>query len=108
MLELIVWYITTFGCGLLFYGIGVFAKKREKPMWFWSGTEVHSYEITDVEKYNKENAIMWKKYSLWFFVSGITYIFNSVAGLVLFVSGFTIGLALLIFEYKKIYKRYSI
>ena len=40
MLELIVWYITTFGCGLLFYGIGVFAKKREKPDIFIDDAQV--------------------------------------------------------------------
>ena len=108
MLESIIWYITTFGCAVLFYCIGIYAAKRKEPMWFWSGTEVKSCEITYVKQYNKENAIMWKSYSLWFFASGVVSVWSKVAALVIFVAGFTVGLLLLVLAYKRIYKKYSL
>ena len=65
----IIWYITVLGCALLFVGIGIYAQKLEKPMWFWSGSYVDPATISDVKAYNLENARMWYAYSLWFWVS---------------------------------------
>ena len=56
----IICCVISFGCAILFYSIGVYAQKSEKPMWFWSGTEVNTSQVTDIPKYNRENAIMWK------------------------------------------------
>lgn len=58
MVESIIWYFSTLGSAALFFFIGVYAEKREKPMWFWSGTEVKASEITNVRQYNKENGLM--------------------------------------------------
>ena len=44
---------------LLFTGIGIYAWKRKKPMWFWSGSTVKESEISDIAAYNKANGIMW-------------------------------------------------
>ena len=56
-------------CGLLFFAIGIYARRLDKPMWFWSDSHVDPSRITDLKGYNKENGIMWQTYSLWYFAS---------------------------------------
>ena len=83
-MEIIIWLITLIPCSLLFTGIGIYAWRREKPMWFWSGSTVREEEITDVKAYNRENGIMWICYSLVFWISTIMGLWEiSTAGLVL-------------------------
>ena len=33
---------------LLFTGLGIFAWRRKKPMWFYSGSEVKPWQIRDI------------------------------------------------------------
>lgn len=108
MAEAIIWYLVSFGCAALFFGIGVYAEKLDKPMWFWSGTEVDPAQISDVGQYNHENAVMWKRYALWFVAAGVAELWNSVVALVLLVSGCTVGIALLVYCYGKIEKKYRV
>ena len=103
----IIWWIVSFGCAILFYSIGVYATKLEKPMWFWSGVEVKDSEITDVEQYNKANGRMWKLYSLWYVASGVAEIWNEILALVLLLAGCSIGLVFLVWSYRRIYNRYK-
>lgn len=100
--------MVSFGCGIVFYSIGVYAEKLTKPMGFWSGTEVDASKITDVGQYNKENSVMWKLYSLWYFAAGAAGIWNSMVSVVCLVSSCTIGLVLLIRSYNRIYRKYSV
>lgn len=104
----IICWIVSFGCAILFYSIGAYAQNLEKPMWFWSGTKVEVNQITDIKQYNKENGIMWKRYSLWFVAAGFAEIWNSVATLIILVLSCTVGLVILIRSYKKIYEKYSL
>ena len=104
----IIWYITTLGCGILFFSIGIYARKLEKPMWFWSGVEVKDSEITDVEHYNKANGRMWKLYSLWYVASGAAEIWNSILALAFLLLGCSVGIALLVWSYQKIYNKYKV
>jgi hypothetical protein len=104
----IIGWVVAFGCALLFYGIGAYAQKREKPMWFWSGTEVDATKITDVAQYNAENAAMWKWYSLWYIAAGLAQIWSSIAYAIILVLSCTVGLAILIRTYKRIFEKYSI
>ncbi|MBE6941630.1 MAG: hypothetical protein E7455_05060 [Ruminococcaceae bacterium] len=104
----IIGWVVAFGCAILFYGIGVYAQKLEKPMWFWSGTEVDATKITDVAQYNAENATMWKWYSLWYVAAGVAQIWSSIAYAIILVLSCTVGLAILIRKYQRILKKYSI
>lgn len=108
MVGKIIWWIVSYGCAILFFAIGVYALKRKKPMWFWSGTEVDASQITDIKQYNKENGIMWILYSLWYFEAGLTEIWSTTIALVLLVSSCTVGIVLLICTYNKIYKKYKV
>lgn len=105
---LIIWCIVEFGCGLLFFGIGAYAKRREKPMWFWSGTDVDPSKITDVKAYNKENARMWQLYSLWYFASGVIYFWSEAIAITLLVLSCTVGIGILIATYNRIEKKYRV
>ena len=107
MIGAIIWYVTMFGCGALFYGIGIYARRREEPMWFWSGSKVDSSTITDVVEYNRENARMWKVYSLWYWTSGILWVWSEHAALVVLLIGSTVGIGLLVHTYLKIEKKYK-
>ena len=102
----IIGWIVAFGCAILFYGIGAYAQKLEKPMWFWSGIEVDPATITDVKQYNAENARMWKWYSLWYVAAGVAEIWSPIADAIILVLACTVGLAILIWQYNKILKKY--
>lgn len=104
----IIWWIVTFGCAILFYSIGAYARKLEKPMWFWSGSEVNASQIADVKQYNRENSVMWKLYSLWFAAAGLAEIWNTIVALIILVLSCTVGIALLICSYKKIYEKFRV
>lgn len=108
MAGTIIWCIVEFGCAILFFGIGVYAERREKPMWFWSGTSVDESKITDVKEYNKENARMWKLYSLWYFAAGIVYFWNEVIAITLLVLSCTVGIGILIATFNRIEKKYKV
>ena len=106
-MEIVIWLVITIPCSLLFTGIGIYAWRREKPMWFWSGYEVKEEEITDVKAYNRENGIMWICYSAVFWISMIMGIWNiSTAGIVLAV-GCLGGIPLLVLAYSRISRKYK-
>lgn len=104
----IIWWIVSFGCAILFYAIGAYAQKLEKPMWFWSGTEVKAEQITDIKQYNKENGVMWKLYSLWYAAAGLAEIWNTIVALIILVLSCTVGIVILVRSYQKIYKKYAV
>ena len=103
----IIWYLTMFGCALLFLGIGIYAKKIEKPMWFWTGAKVDPATITDVKQYNAENARMWILYSLWYWAAGLAWIFSKATALIVLVAGCSVGIVILVRTYLKIEKKYK-
>lgn len=103
----IIWYITMFACALLFVGIGVYARKRKKPMWFWAGSEVDAATIADVSAYNRENARMWLWYSLWYWASGFVWIWNHTLALIVLMLGCSAGIVILVRTFLKIEKKYK-
>jgi hypothetical protein len=108
MAGLIIWGIVVFGCAILFLSIGIYAEKREKPMWFWAGSTVDESAITDVKAYNKANARMWELYSLWYFASGIIYYWNEIIAIILLVLSCTVGIGILVATFNKIEKKYKV
>ena len=107
-MEIIIALIVYLGCAALFYSIGVYAQKSKKPMGFWSGKEVKASELTDVEQYNRENAVMWKVYSLWYVAAAVAAIWDSVVSVVILILSCTVGFAVLVTTYKRIYNRYKV
>ncbi len=105
-MEKVIWLVITIPCSILFTGIGIYAWRRRKPMWFWSGSSVREEEITNVKAYNRENGIMWIGYSAVFWISTIMGIWNvSTAGIVL-AAGCLGGIPILVIVYNRIYRKY--
>ena len=107
MIGTIIWFVTMFGCAALFFGIGVYAKRLEKPMWFWSGVEVEAAVISDIPAYNRENSRMWKLYSLWYWAAGLIWIWSEGIALTILVLSCTVGIIFLVRNYRKIEKKYK-
>ena len=104
----IIMCIISLICAGMFFGIGVYSGKTIKPMGFWSGSQIDASKITDVPRYNTENSIMWKLYSLLYFGSALAAVFSPIVSAILIMIGCTLGLALLAVAYDKIYKKYSV
>ena len=103
----IIWLIIMVPVSLLFSGLGFYAWKRKKPMWFWSGSTVKESEISDIAAYNIANSIMWLVFSLVMWVSTILGSINMKAGGIILIAGCIIGVPLLPIVYGKIYRKYK-
>ena len=102
-----VFILCIWGSALLFLCIGIYAGRRKDPMWFWSGSYVPRESITNVRAYNRENARMWKLYSIPFWFCGVLYFLQPSIALILLAGACTIGLAWLIITYRKIETKYK-
>ena len=108
MAAAIIWLVTMFGCAALFFGIGVYAKKLEKPMWFWSGSTIDPSTLSDIPKYNLANSRMWKIYSVFFWLAGALWFISEYFALAVMIASFFPGLPVLVFTYSKIEKKYKV
>ena len=106
-MEKLIFSLIMIPCAAAFTGLGIFAWKRKKPMWFWSGSEVKAWQLTDVAAYNRANGIMWIVFSLGFWASAILGLFNVPAAGVLVMVTSVLGIPGLIIAYKRIYKKYK-
>ena len=103
----IVFLIIMVPVSLLFTGIGVYAWRRKKQMWFWSGSTVEEDEISDVAAYNRANGIMWLGFALVMWISTILGAVSMKAGGIILAAGCLIGVPVLPIVYGKIYRRYK-
>ena len=101
-------------CAGIFYGIGAWAQSRKDPMHFYSGTTVDPKTISDVPAYNRENARLWKRYSIPFWLCAVCA-FGSIwvevlmkISIALLVVGCTLGSGWLVWKYSKIHSKYRI
>ena len=102
-----VWLIIMIPVSLLFTGLGIYAWKRKKPMWFWSGSTVEEEEISDVKAYNRANGILWLVFSALLWISTVLgYRYGEIGGICLLVSCL-IAIPLLPLVYGKILKKYK-
>jgi len=76
-------------------------------MHFWAGSEVKPEEITDIPAYNKENGVMWLIYTAATIFSGAVSLWSVGIGAVLLTVVCVPGIAFLIINYKRIYKKYK-
>ena len=107
LMKWLIWVIIMAPCSAVLSGLGIFAWRRKKPMWFWSGSVVEEDEISDIPAYNRANGIMWIVFSLIFWSSTILGIFNMKgAGILLFL-GCVPGIIILPIVYGRIYDRYA-
>ena len=106
-METVIWLITMIPTSMVITGIGIFAWKRKKPMWFWSGSTVDESEIADIPAYNRANGIMWLVFSAVFWISTILGALNMKAGGICLIVSSLIGVPVLPLIYGKIYNKYK-
>ena len=106
-MDLAIWLAVTVIIGLFFTGLGIFACRRKKPMWFWSGSTVEEDEITDIPAYNRANGRMWICFSLVFWISAVMGIFGLGAAGAFLAIGTVAGIPVLVIVYGRIYKKYK-
>lgn len=108
----IIMLFCSWGCGAIFYFIGRHADRSHKPAHFWAGSEIDSRRISDVAAYNHANAVMWKLYSIPYWLAGILSCFCfvgevfTIAGAVMLFFAALPGIPLLIRKYRQIEKTY--
>lgn len=106
-MDRVVWLMLTIPIGIFFIFFGIYAWKRKKPMWFWSGKEIKESEISDIPAYNRANGIMWLCFSAVFWLAAVLGVFNSEAAGIVIVIGSVAGIPLLYLAYRKIYFKYK-
>lgn len=112
IVGIVFFLLCTWGCGIVFFVIGLHADRSSKPVNFWAGQELDPHRVTDIAAYNHENAVLWKRYSIPFWLSGAVFALEvvndafSIAGIIVLFSACFPGLLLLIRKYKQIEKRY--
>lgn len=112
MVGIVIFLLCTWGCGFVFLLIARHADRCSKPVNFWAGQEVDPHRVSDIAAYNHENAVLWKGYSIPFWLSGALFVFGvvnnafSIAGIIVLFSTCFPGLLLLIRKYKQIEKTY--
>ena len=107
-MENLVFLIIMIPCAAAFTGLGVFAMRRKKPMWFWSGSEVKPYEIRDIPAYNRANGWMWIGYALGFWAAAALSLLNVPAAGIVTAVWCLGGIPVLVLAYNKIYKKYKV
>ena len=90
-----------------FTGLGIYAMRRKKPMWFYSGSEVKPYEIRDIPVYNRANGWMWILYSLGFWAAAVLSLLNVPAAGILVAVWCVGGIPVLVLAYNRIYRKYK-
>lgn len=109
---IVIFLLCTWGCGIVFFLIGFHADRSSKPVNFWAGQEVYPHRVTDIATYNHENAVLWKRYSIPFWLSGALFVLDvvndvfSILGTIVLFSACFPGLLFLIRKYKQIEKTY--
>lgn len=106
-MKRVIWLVIMIPLATLFSGIGIYAWKRKKPMWFWSGSTVDEKDITDVPAYNRANGIMWLCYSAVFWIAAILGIFRQELAGVFLAVGCLAGIPVLVIAYRKIFEKYK-
>lgn len=69
IIGFVIWSIVA----LLFFGIGIWSRKAEKPVGFWSN--VKAPEVNDVKEYNNAVSIIWFVFAVIFELLGFPLLF---------------------------------
>ena len=106
----VIMVVCCMGCGAVFFGIGVWANRRKTPMHFWAGTELDPKTVSDIPAYNHENAVMWKLYSIPYWLAGVLSLYQAqwcaIAALILMILACFPGLLIMIRHYRKLEAKY--
>ena len=107
-MERVLWLVIMLPICILFTALGIYAWRRKKPMWFWSGSTVRESEISDVRAYNRANGIMWLAFSGVFWIAALLGLFRMSAAGIVVGAGTLVAIPVLILVYGRIYNKYKV
>lgn len=108
----IIMVLCCWGCAAVFTGIAIHARKRKDPINFWSGMKVAPASVRDIPAYNRENSVMWLVYAVPYWISGGLSLFIGSGDHITWIAVALLmiacvpGIAVLIWWYKRIEKKY--
>ena len=106
-MERVLWLVLMLPMCILFTALGIYAWRRKKPMWFWSGSTVREDEISDVRAYNRANGIMWLAFSGVYWIAAVLGLFEIGAAGIVVGAGTLAAIPILILVYGRIYNKYK-
>ena len=93
---------------LIFIAVGIYAVKREKPMWLWGGSAVPESMVKDVKAYNRAIGKMWLACSVPLLISGVAVLIFPGISLIIFALVCVAGIGVLAWCYHKIEEKYFV
>lgn len=103
----IIGFISCVMCAVPFLIIAIYNKDSKEPINFWSGDTTLKEKVKNVKEYNQEMALLYKRYSIAFLISGVGFIVTPAAGFILICFDCTLGIYLVYKNYKRILNLYS-
>lgn len=107
MVGRIISFVSCIMCAVPFLIISIYDKDSREPINFWSGDTTLKEKVRNIKEYNKEMALLYKKCSIAFLITGIGFLIMPIIGIILLCFDCTIGIYFMYREYKRILNLYS-
>ena len=107
MFGRIVGFIACIMCAFPFFVISTYNKDSKDPITFWSGDNTLKSKVKNVQRYNNEMALLYKKCAIAFLITGIGFLVVPFIGVLMLCFDCTLGIYLVYRCYKKILNLYS-
>lgn len=106
-MDRIITCFCCFLCAFPFFIIASDCKNGGDPIGFWTGDTSLKGKVQNVEQYNGEMSLLYKKWAFSFILVGFLSLFHTWIGIVLITAECTLGIYLVWRSYKKILRKYS-
>ena len=102
MVGRIVGLVSCIMCAFPFFIISIYNKDSKEPINFWSGDTTLKAKVKNVEEYNKEMALLYKKCAIAFLITGAGFFTMPIVGVIMICFDCTVGIYLVYRNYKRI------
>lgn len=107
MVGRIVGLVSCIMCAIPFFIISIYNKDSKEPINFWSGDTTLKAKVKNIEEYNKEMVLLYKKCAIVFLITGVVFLAMPFVGMIIICLECTVGIYLVYLKYKKILQLYS-
>ena len=94
-------------CAFPFFMMDYLGKMRRDPLSFWSGDDSLKDKVRDVQSYNREMGILYRRYGLCYAAAAVCFLVIPVLGVGILLTSCTVGIYLVYRRYKSILEKYS-
>lgn len=107
MVGRIIGMISCLLCAIPFEVIAKYNCDSDEPISFWSGDSSLRDRVLQVADYNREMAVLYRKYAISWVIAALLFLIYPMAGVILCLLDCSVGIYLVYRAYKKILNRYS-